>query len=919
MSACPQCQSSYDAQAHRFCPSCGFPVGEVSQRPDDPLIGKTFPGGYVLLELIGVGGMGRVYRAEQKALGRTVAVKVIHPHLHGEEGAAARFITEARAASRLNHPNVVGVIDFGRTAAAEGNLLYLVMEFLRGRDLSRVAYEEGPLAFPRLVDILKQTLNALDEAHHLGIIHRDVKPENIVLEPTRGGGDFVKVVDFGLAKLRPDMLTGIVSGGTGITSPGIVCGTPDYMSPEQGRGDPLDPRSDLYALGVIMFQLLTGQLPFEAASPTQVVLMHLQQPPPDPRKLCPERRIPDALAEVCLTALSKDRNKRHPDAQAFVRALDGALGQASLRASTANARAVTCPQCRSDVPAGQKFCGECGARIVSSTPAPRSVPPPSTNAAAITQSAPTSRRTTQDGAAKLPLPLPLLGRDEDLHWLEDRRREAETHPRGARLVGEVGVGRSRLMAEFLGRARSEGDRVIEIAPDPAYAEIGYFGLADAIEKLTGITGSTDLGRIAIDGPLRDDVVRGLHEVVIKPLGTRMPADERRFVAAAAFRWAIARASDEADGRRLILAFDDLPRFDGATRHAISDVLGEPPAVPILVVAAHPPGFDAGWPAGRSHARVVQGLAPQIAVGALRGLAPQTAASAAERLQEAASRGIAPLYLDQLVRFAHEGGGSAPSRVADVIVLRIERLGADARKVLQAAAILGDEVQRDSIAQLLLPGAPVDAALAKCVKAGILDETLAGGYRFAHPLFREVAAATIPAGARRDLHARAGEIAADQGAAIEVRALHAFYAQNALEALLMLEQVADRCTQRGDDEGAILALRRSLELARRALFRGDLDDPERAVVIFSRKLGDALARAGYLTDAEGILREALDLAGPADTDRAKVLEGLARVARARERHNEATALLDEAIATANRSGARELKSTLQLLQESWRAA
>jgi serine/threonine-protein kinase len=213
---------------------------------------------------------------------------------------------------------------------------------------------------------------------------------------------------------------------------------------------------------------------------------------------------------------------------------------------------------------------------------------------------------------------------------------------------------------------------------------------------------------------------------------------------------------------------------------------------------------------------------------------------------------------------------------------------------------------------------VSASLHKCLKSGILDQTTSG-VRFAHPLYREVAAATIPAGARRDMHARAGEHATQRGTALEVRALPAFYAQNALEALLLLEQVADRCTQRGDDEGAILALRRSLELARRALFRGDLDDPERAVVIFSRKLGDALARAGYLTDAEGILREALDLAGPADSDRAKVLEGLARVARARERFPEATALLHEAIATASRSGARELKSSLELLEQAWRAA
>src|SRR5450432_791213 len=284
MRSCPQCASSCD-DAHRFCPSCGFPIGKAAASPDDPLIGRTLPGGYLILELVGVGGMGRVYRAEQTTLGRTVAVKIIHPHLVGEENTAARFITEARAASRLNHPNSISIIDFGKTQDGQ---LYLVMEFLRGKDLARVLYDESPLPFRRVVDMIRQVLAALAEAHHLDIIHRDLKPENIVIEPMRAGGDFVKVVDFGLAKMRAE------SEKPSITSPGIVCGTPEYMSPEQGRGDPLDARSDLYAVGVIFYQLLTGRLPFEAESPTQVVLMHLTKPPTDPRQLAPEREIPQA-------------------------------------------------------------------------------------------------------------------------------------------------------------------------------------------------------------------------------------------------------------------------------------------------------------------------------------------------------------------------------------------------------------------------------------------------------------------------------------------------------------------------------------------------------------------------------------------------------------------------------------------------
>src|SRR5580693_5057307 len=177
MRSCPQCGNECNDE-HMFCPSCGFPIGKVAVDSDDPLLGRTLPGGYVILELVGIGGMGRVYRAEQTTLGRTVAVKIIHPHLVGEENAAARFITEARAASRLNHPNSVAVIDFGKSPEGQ---LYLVMEFLRGKDLARTLYEEGPLPFSRIVEVLRQALAALSEAHDLGIVHRDLKPENIIL------------------------------------------------------------------------------------------------------------------------------------------------------------------------------------------------------------------------------------------------------------------------------------------------------------------------------------------------------------------------------------------------------------------------------------------------------------------------------------------------------------------------------------------------------------------------------------------------------------------------------------------------------------------------------------------------------------------------------------------------------------------
>src|SRR4051812_32702484 len=320
---CPQCANACD-ETHKFCPLCGFPIAELtgSAPVEDPFINHTLPGGYVILDLVGIGGMGRVYRAEQRMLGRTVAVKVIHPHLLGDESAAARFIAEARAASRLNHPHSVGVIDFGKT---DDGQLYLVMEFLRGRDLARVAYEEGPLPLRRIIDVLRQALAALAEAHHLGIVHRDLKPENIVLEPLRSGGDFVKVVDFGLAKM--------IEGPrlTAITTPGIICGTPDYMAPEQGRGAAIDARTDLYAVGVILFQLLTGRLPFEADTPTQVVLMHLSIPAPDPRQVVPERNIPESLAQLVAKSLTKEPEDRWKSADEMSEVLLAVQGELELK------------------------------------------------------------------------------------------------------------------------------------------------------------------------------------------------------------------------------------------------------------------------------------------------------------------------------------------------------------------------------------------------------------------------------------------------------------------------------------------------------------------------------------------------------------------------------------------------------------
>lgn len=868
------------------------------------MIGRTLPGGYVILELVGIGGMGRVYRAEQTNLGRTVAVKIVHPHLVGEESAVARFITEARAASRLNHPHSVGVIDFGKTSDGQ---LYLVMEFLRGRDLARVAYEEGPLAFRRIIDVLRQTLAALDEAHHLGIIHRDLKPENIILEPMRAGGDFVKVVDFGLAKMRPEPQM------PNITSPGIVCGTPEYMSPEQGRGDPLDARSDVYAVGVVLFQLLTGRLPFEADSPTQVVLMHLSKPPADPRKIAPERGIPEPLVRVTMQSLAKDPNDRYASADVFAKALGDALSEIEVPkpaavTSASSASAVKCGVCGAMNAFAQKFCGECGSPISASLPPP---PPGSVPARSEpTLNMPLSQRKIS-GETRLRFPLPLVGRDDDLAWLEQRRADARTALTAARIVGDAGMGKTRLMREFLLISAAAGDTVVVSGPDPTWAEVSYYALKKAIRALSGLGSSSPKISAAEWSNASPEARQGLGDL-FRPDGhevnARLSSDERRFAAAEALRWSLVRANERSKGRRVVLAFDDLHAVDGASRNAIADAIADAPLVPVLVLATHPPEFSPDWPSDLPAARILSGLPSNVVTKLL------TSSGSSSSPSITGGRGILPFYVDQLARFQREGGAGAPSRLADLIALRVERLAPAARRLLQALAVVGDEARPPVLKALLGESTQLDDPTAVLKNAGMVEVDLeTDALSSAHPLLREVVLATIPAGARRELHERAAGNYRAEGAPIEVRAMHELHAHNSFEALVLLERVSVQCASRGDVSGNIMALRRGLELARREFFRGELEDPMRAVLIFSRKLGEALAVAGALTDADGVLREALDMAGPNGPDRARVLGILAKVASGRARNQEAQAYLREALELASRAKADELVNSLEELK------
>jgi serine/threonine-protein kinase len=898
MSFCPRC-SALCGETHTFCFACGGELAKHTSQ-EDPLVGLTLPGGYRVTHAVGVGGMGRVYCAEQVALGRTVAVKVVHPHLADDELTVARFLNEARAASRMSHPNSVAIFDFGRTEQGQP---YIVMEYLRGRDLARVADAEGPLPLRRVADIMRQTLAALGEAHALGIVHRDLKPDNIVLEPLRSGLDFVKVVDFGLAKILETDAPSPAKGGANLTRPGLVCGTPEYMSPEQGRGDPLDGRADLYALGVVIFELLAGRVPFVADTATKTLLMHLSEPVPDPRNVAPDRSIPEPLAKLCVKALAKGRDDRFQTAEAFTAALDEALTEVEGRPSyDATPRtSIRCRTCGAQNAMGQKFCGECGAQIASSTPGKHtasalSATAPSQSTAKVDVRAPTAlQHSSAPSLADVGTPLPLLARADAIAWLEGRRHEADASFASAHLVGEAGSGKSRLVREVAARCALRGDTVVVVGPDPAWAKLGDWTLRHAVRALAELPEDEEAPAVWKDAP--SEAKRGL-DVLFGQGENALDTKERRAVLAEALRWAIQRAATLNSGAGVVLVVEDLDFVDGTSRNAVMDVLAAPPVACVLVVLTYSPGANPS-PTLPGEAWTLAPLAADV-IGNL--LPPRLASPA---------RALAPLHLEQLRAWGRESNDVPPERLADLIVRRAERLPADARHALYALSVWGECIS-DVLKRLLPEGMDTKAALEALERAGMvtIDER---GVRIHHPLVRRVVFSSIPAGLKRDLFARAAEMRPD--APIEVRAKQAMHGGSSLEALSLLELVSRRRAAHGDIAGSVSALRHALDVARRELHRGELDDPMSAMMVFSRKLAEALAEMGKWNDAEGILREALGNAPPTSTHRARLLGVLAQVAHARKQTNEARKYLVEAKKLARGSDARELLPMLETLERS----
>jgi serine/threonine protein kinase len=281
-----------------------LPAPRPPAQGPDPLIGRTINERYRIVGTIARGGMGKVYRAEQQPLGRLVALKVLNPNYTGENDPEfhKRFFLEASIASKLTHPNTVTIFDYGKT---DDDVFYIAMELLEGRTLHRALREEGPFPPDRAMHIARQICRSLREAHSLGVIHRDLKPANVYLVQHGDESDFAKVLDFGLVKNLDD------KAGEELTQTGLFMGSPKYMSPEQIRGEKVDGRVDVYALGVILFEMLAGKVPFDRANSVNILMAHIQEEIPGITAFNPAVHVPPALESVVRRCMAKDPAQRY--------------------------------------------------------------------------------------------------------------------------------------------------------------------------------------------------------------------------------------------------------------------------------------------------------------------------------------------------------------------------------------------------------------------------------------------------------------------------------------------------------------------------------------------------------------------------------------------------------------------------------
>ncbi len=839
---CPKCANP-SVEPCPLCGDCGTNLEQVPPVMPRELAGAMLEGRYQLTEYLDEGAMAYVYRGVHVELGSSVAVKILKPSLQAGDRFEERFQQEARAAGALNHPNILSIITVG---SSPGGLVFLISEFVQGITLNKLIAREGTISLDRTVRIGSQILTALDEAHSQGIIHRDIKPENIMITQLRSREEFVKLLDFGIARQ-------VYQQTPRLTMPGELFGTPEFMAPEVIRGQEATIVSDLYAVGVILYEMLTGELPFIGEGLFDVLKSHLESSPRSLQEFDPE--IPSGMDRLVKQALSKNPAERPQSAMDFKFMLQNALLETPVPT-------LPCPKCHFGVTDGQRFCPNCGTSVAFSavqsvTGEPLGTPP--------------LRNTLENILLhEQDVEMTFVGREDELEFFNAFMYQ--DYPI-LEINGPAGIGKTAFLRKASKMARAEGIHTLFAGPDSSGSGRPWYPVRKLFRDLLSLgpepSESEVLAAIEHLSLEPDDVPHVVQFMTAMPAGREMERSVRlRERLTSVLRLILAMIGSAPH----LLFFDDVHEYDYMSRMFVDRLVSVARGFPLKVlVASETPHIQ---PGDIGQSLILKRLDDDLVRPLIQGNLQTSSESYhyhVSRLCQAAM-GL-PLHIQEGIHLLLEGGTELTSNLTDLVQLRIRRLPPKAMRILQLASCYGTEIPVSLLQSAEGMNDAFHDALRVLLKRGFLTELSAETVGLGHPLYARIVPSQMTATVRLDFHAVILDLLEMENAPCHLLASHALSASLLEQAVPHLECAGNDCEDDLDDYSAIECYKQAFNIVKIATLQGqELGH----FAHLSARLGDLYRFTGQNHLAEEVLKEGLLVCEDSPDEEAVILSSLARL-------------------------------------------